>query len=96
MNKLPPKSIAILRTAALGDICMTIPLLVALRDHFPQSKIFWIIDEKLSPLVEGLNGVELIKIKKPRSWKDWRQCQKMLSTYKFDALLMAQSSMRSN
>lgn len=75
---------------------MTIPLLIALRDHFSQSQIFWIIDENMSELVEDLKGIKLIKIKKPHSLLDWRQCQKILSCYEFDILLMPQSSMRSN
>jgi heptosyltransferase I len=96
MNPTSPKRIAVLRTAALGDICMTIPLLIALRDHFPDSEIFWILDANMSTLVDDLAGIHLIKIKKPRSLKDWRRAQQQLSHYKFDALLMPQSSLRSN
>lgn len=91
-----PQRIAVLRTAALGDICMTIPLLIALRDHFTSSEINWILDENMSELVEDLKGIQLIKIKKPRSLTDWRDCQRKLSQYHFDALLMPQSSLRSN
>lgn len=96
MHQSFPSRIAILRTAALGDICMTIPLVVALRDHFSQSAIFWILDESMSALVDDLPGVELIKIKKPRTLNDWRECQLQLKPYHFDALLMTQSSFRSN
>lgn len=96
MAQEKPKHIAVLRTAALGDICMTIPLLIALRDHFTDSKVYWILDENMCDLVDDLQGIELIKIKKPRSLKGWRACQKQLSHYHFDALLMPQSSMRSN
>lgn len=91
-----PKHIAVLRTAALGDICMTIPLLVRLRDSFPEATIYWIIREDMSALVDGLPGIQLIKIKKLNSLKRWRECAKQLKAFRFDILLMPQSSLRAN
>ena len=94
--KQTPRAIAVLRTGALGDVCMTIPLLIALRDHFRQAKIYWIIDASMSALVADLQGIELITINKPKSLNDWLQCRKTLRNYQFDALLMPQASLRSN
>jgi heptosyltransferase I len=91
-----PKHIAVLRTAALGDICMTTPLMIRLREHFPDAKIHWIIREDMSSLVDDLPGIHFIKIKKPNSWARWKQAIKQLKPYRFDALLMPQSSLRSN
>lgn len=37
----PPKSIAVLRMSALGDVVMTLPLLRTLQKAFPQAKLHW-------------------------------------------------------
>jgi len=91
-----PKSIAVLRMSALGDVVMTLPLLRTLQKAFPQAKLHWIVSRPFHTLVEGISGVELIVIDKPRGplsfWRLWRQ----LRQYRFDWLLVPQASMRAN
>ena len=91
-----PTSIAILRLAALGDICMTIPVVCSLRKHFPDAHIYWIISKNMIHLVENLQGVTFIPIDKPYSLKGYWQCWRQLQSYQFDALLVPQASFRSN
>ena len=59
-----PKSIAVLRMSALGDVVMTLPLLRTLQKAFPTTKIHWIVSRPFHTLVEGVSGVELMVIKK--------------------------------
>jgi heptosyltransferase I len=91
-----PRSIAVLRMSALGDVVMTLPLLRTLQKAFPQAKLHWIVSRPFHTLVEGVSGVELIVIDKPRGplsfWRLWRQ----LRAYSFDWLLVPQASMRAN
>ena len=91
-----PKSIAVLRMSALGDVVMTLPLLRTLQKAFPRTKIHWIVSRPFHTLVEGVSGVELIVIDKPRGplsfWRLWRQMRR----YDFDWLLVPQASMRAN
>jgi heptosyltransferase I len=91
-----PKSIAVLRMSALGDVVMTLPLLRTLQKAFPETKIHWIVSRPFHTLVEGIAGVELIVIDKPRGplslWRLWRR----LRAYSFDWLLVPQASMRAN
>lgn len=97
MNTKNPQHIAILRLGALGDCCMTIPLALALRDHFPNTQIHWIIDRSFAPLINDIPGIQFIPIQKPRSLKQWRTCQQQLSRCPhLDILLMPQASLRSN
>ncbi|MEO8717792.1 MAG: glycosyltransferase family 9 protein [Burkholderiales bacterium] len=91
-----PKSIAVLRMSALGDVVMTLPLLRTLQKAFPAAKLHWIVSRPFHTIVEGVSGVELIVIDKPRGpvsfWRLWRQMRQ----YDFDWLLVPQASMRAN
>lgn len=91
-----PRSIAVLRMSALGDVVMTLPLLRTLQKAFPQAKVHWIVSRPFHTIVEGVSGVELIVIDKPRGpvtfWRLWRQ----MRAYDFDWLLVPQASMRAN
>lgn len=75
---------------------MVVPLVLRLQEHFPQAKIYWIIDEKMVPLVAGLPNVEFIKIKKPRNLADYRRFYQHIKSYSFDVLLVVQASLRTN
>ena len=91
-----PKSIAVLRMSALGDVVMTLPLLRTLQKAFPQAKIHWIVSRPFDAIVRGVSGIELIVIDKPRGplsfWRLWKQ----MRAYDFDWLLVPQASMRAN
>jgi heptosyltransferase I len=91
-----PSSIAVLRMSALGDVVMTLPLLRTLQKAFPRAKLHWIVSRPFHTIVEGVSGVELIVIDKPRGplsyWRLWRQ----LRAYSFDWLLVPQASFRAN
>jgi heptosyltransferase I len=91
-----PTRIAVLRLSALGDVVMTLPLLRTLQKAFPAAKLHWIVSRPFHAIVEGLSGVELIVIDKPRGpltyWRLWRQMRQ----YDFDWLLVPQASMRAN
>jgi ADP-heptose:LPS heptosyltransferase len=52
--------ILILKPSSLGDVVQALPVLRLLKHHLPASEIFWWIDSKLAPLLEGdpdLTGV---------------------------------------
>lgn len=91
-----PASICVLRMSALGDVVMTVPLLRTLQRAFPRTRLYWIVARPFDALVEGLSGVEVIVIDKPRGpltlWRLWRQMQR----YAFDWLLVPQASTRAN
>ena len=91
-----PASICVLRMSALGDVVMTVPLLRTLQRAFPTTRLYWIVARPFDALVQGLSGVELIVIDKPRGpftfWRLWRQ----MRAYAFDWLLVPQASTRAN
>ena len=60
-------SICIVRLSALGDVLMVVPLIRTLQARFPKASITWVISRPAYDLVEGLDGVEFIVIKKPNN-----------------------------
>ena len=46
-------NILILKPSSLGDVVQALPVLRALKQHLPQSQIYWWIDVNLAPLLEG-------------------------------------------
>lgn len=90
------KHIGILRLSALGDVIMLVPLIRTLQYHFPQARITWFISEPAYSMLEGLSGVDLVKVKKPKSLADYRQFRRQVKPYHFDVLLATQASFRAN
>ncbi len=48
-----PRRIAIVKPSALGDIVHALPVLSALRERFPASRIAWIVNRGFEPLLAG-------------------------------------------
>lgn len=65
-----PKSILIIRTSALGDVCRSVPVLASLRRAYPEARIDWLVRAAYAPAVEhhkGLTGV--VRLEKPAGGK---------------------------
>lgn len=54
----PPRSIAIVMLSALGDVVHVLPVVNALRRHWPQTKLTWVIQPVPYRLVEGHEAVD--------------------------------------
>lgn len=91
-----PKSIAVLRMSALGDVVMTLPLLRTLQKAFPRTKIHWIVSRPFDTIVQGVSGIELVVIDKPRGPLSFWRLRRQMRAYDFDWLLVPQASMRAN
>jgi len=91
-----PKNIAFFRLSALGDVVLAIPLIRAIQKQWPECKITWITSSAVYPLLEGLEGVEFLVIKKPQKIKDYLSLRTLFKEYQFDILLAAQASFRTN
>ena len=96
MNLTSVRSIGILRLGALGDVCLTLPLIQALRRHLPKVKLHWIIGRPFFSLVQGLKDVNFIVLDKPKSLGNYWQCYQQLKSYPLDVLLVPQATLRSN
>ncbi|KAA9130308.1 glycosyltransferase family 9 protein [Marinihelvus fidelis] len=92
----PPDNICILRLSALGDVTHTVPVVRALRDHWPSTKITWIIGKLEHKLLQNLDDVEFIVFDKRGGWGAVRQLRERLHGRRFDVLLHMQVAMRAN
>ncbi|MBN2870734.1 MAG: lipopolysaccharide heptosyltransferase I [Campylobacterales bacterium] len=71
--KSPNPRIAIVRLSALGDIVNTAVVLQIIRDHYPQARIDWFVEEAFAPILTGhplLNDVIPVPIKRIKKTKD--------------------------
>ena len=92
----PPSHIAFFRLSALGDVVLAIPMIRALQKAWPNCRITWITSSAVYPLLEGLEGIEFLVIKKPQKIKDYMALRKLFKEYEFDILIAAQASFRTN
>ena len=60
--------ILIVKLSAIGDVIHTLPSLNAIRKHYPDAHITWLIEEVSSSLVVGHDALDRIIISKRKRW----------------------------
>ena len=93
---LPPKRLCIIRLSAIGDTCHTVPVVRAIQDAWPETKLTWIVGKMEYGLLEGLDGVEFVIFDKSRKRKAYLDVRRALAGRRFDLLLHMHASMRAN
>lgn len=82
--------ILILKPSSLGDVVQALPVLRLLKRHLPGSEIYWWIDSKLAPLLEGdpdLAGVVRFERQRwaaPVHWPEMWHSVRWLRAQRFD------------
>jgi heptosyltransferase I len=77
MNTHP--SILIVKTSAIGDVIQTFPTLEYLRSKFPKSRIDWVVEKEIAPLLRAHPQIDnVIEIQS----RIWRKAPFQLQTYK--------------
>lgn len=61
-------NILIVKMSAIGDVIHTLPALNALREHFPDAHIAWLVEEAASGIVESHQAVDRVLISKRQRW----------------------------
>jgi heptosyltransferase I len=97
-NFAPPnlKRICLVRLSALGDVCLTVPLVRTLQHAFPQAAITWITTAPMLGLLEGLDGVEFVVADKANHPLAYWNFYRRMKGRSFDVLLGAQASFRAH
>jgi len=96
MSEHPPRSICIVRLSALGDVTHVVPVIRSLQDHWPETRISWIIGALEHRLLRALDGVEFIVFDKRGGWRAFRNLHASLRHRRFDVLLHMQVAARAN
>jgi heptosyltransferase I len=92
----PPESLCVLRLSALGDVCHMVPVVNSIRSEWPGTRITWCIAGPGHLLVGDLPGVEFVVFDKARGLAGYADLRRGLRGRRFDALVQAQVSLRSN
>jgi heptosyltransferase I len=93
--------ILILKPSSLGDVVQALPVLRLLKRHLPASEVYWWIDTKLAPLLEGdpdLTGVihfHRDRWAAPRHWPEIVHSIRWMRQQAFDWVIDLQCLMRS-
>lgn len=89
-------SICIMRLSAIGDVSHVVPVIHAIRKHYPKAKITWIIGKLEARLLGGLDDVDFIVFDKKGGWASVRKLRAELKNRRFDVLLHMQVALRAN
>src|SRR5262245_38517447 len=92
----PPESLCIVRLSAIGDTCHTVPVVRAIQDAWPATKLTWIIGKTEHSLLQGLSGVEFVVLDKSQGIGGYLAVRRALAGRRFDALLHMHASARAN
>jgi heptosyltransferase I len=92
----PPASLCIIRLSAIGDTCHTVPVVRAIQDAWPDTRITWIIGKTEHSLMSGLEGAELVVLDKAQGLRGYAAVRRALRSRRFDALLHMHASARAN
>lgn len=61
-------NILIVKLSAIGDVIHTLPALNAIREHYPQAHITWLIEEAAADLVVGHRALDRVLVSRRKSW----------------------------
>ncbi len=93
---ISPDSICLLRLSALGDITHMLPVVRTLQQHWPQTKLTWVIGRAEYPLVKDIADIEFIIFDKTEGWRAYLHLKKRLGSRSFDILMHMQLSLRAS
>jgi heptosyltransferase-1 len=63
------QNILIIRTSALGDIVHALPVLTALKRHFPRARVGWVVEKVFAPLLAGHPQIDQVVEVRMRGWR---------------------------
>jgi lipopolysaccharide heptosyltransferase I len=86
------------RMSAIGDTILTLPVACAIRDHYPQAKICWVVEEKSAPMVRNHEAIDSL-IVLPRGWftslRGLREAREQLRALRCDVAIDCQGMTKS-
>jgi heptosyltransferase I len=91
-----PAELCIVRLSAIGDTCHTVPVVRAIQDAWPGTRITWIIGKVEHGLMRGLEGVDFAVLDKSRGLRGYADLRRRLRGRRFPLLLHMHASSRAN
>jgi len=87
--------VLLVRLSAFGDIIHTLPALCALRDHFPDAEIHWLVSRKCASLLAGHPDIDKLHVLKSRSAGGFLDARSRLGAERFDIAIDFQGLLKS-
>lgn len=90
--------ILISRMSAIGDTILTMPVACALRKHFPDAHLAWVVEKKAAPMIRQHPMVDrVIELERGwfTSWRGIRDVRKTLKPLRFDVSIDCQGLTKS-
>jgi len=75
-------NILIVKLSAIGDVIHTLPALNAIRKHYPDASITWLVEEDAAPLVQGHRALDRVLVSKRKRWLKALRSEFFLNTIK--------------
>ncbi|HKY86226.1 MAG TPA: lipopolysaccharide heptosyltransferase II [Pseudorhodoplanes sp.] len=91
---MQPRRLLIIKPSSFGDIIHSLPALALLRDHWPDTRIDWLVKEQWAELLihqPALNEVLLF----PAKFSAWRRLRRSLRERRYDMVIDLQGLLRS-
>ncbi|MEM9364526.1 MAG: glycosyltransferase family 9 protein [Planctomycetota bacterium] len=91
--------ILISRMSAVGDTILTLPVACALREHFPNAYLGWVVESKAATMVREHDALDTV-IELPRKWflsrRGVKQARETLREHDFEITLDCQGNTKSS
>lgn len=90
--------ILISRMSAIGDTILTLPVACAIREHYPNAYLAWVVEKKSAPMVRNHRTLDEV-IELERGWftspRGIRSTRELLKPHKFDVTIDCQGLTKS-
>ena len=87
MTPMDKPNILIVKLSAIGDVVHTLPALNALRRHYPQAHIAWLVEEASAGLLKGHPALDRVLVSRRKAWlkglrsPQWRRNGREIKTF---------------
>ena len=93
---VPPRTVAIVKLSAIGDVCQTLPVIRTLQSAWPEARFTWIVGRTEAALLEGIRDIEFIAFDKRAGLAGLSAVRGALARRRFDLMLHMQFAWRAS
>ena len=92
----PPRTVAVVKLSAIGDVCQTLPVIRTLERAWPQARFTWVIGRAEAALLGGIPEIEFIVHAKRSGLAGLARLRRALRGRRFDVVLHMQFAWRAS
>jgi heptosyltransferase I len=92
----PPRSVAVVKLSAIGDVCQALPVIRTLQSAWPMARFSWVIGRTEAGLLGGIRDIEFIVLDKRARLAGLPAVRHALRGRRFDLTLHMQFAWRAS